>query len=191
VAEQLGLPSVRKGPPCNDRLELIRELGGELARKPAVVGDPPTDLSVVELELSVSAYAALRDSLASKRLQASGRLDHVTYGPTGAAKTLFALRPNVFPPWDDPMRAKLRLSGDAASFREYLTSVAEQLRQLSDEARVPVNDFPQLIGWPDSSPPKLFDEYNWVVITRRCPPPTPDEALRWAEWATKPAPGVA
>lgn len=150
-----------------------------------------TDLSVAELESSANAYAVLRDSLASLRRQPGGRLDNVTYGPTGAAKALFALRPNVFPPWDDPIREQLGLGGDAMSFQRYLTSVAEQLRLLSVEAGGPVAALPDLVGRPNSSPPKLIDEYNWVVITRRCPPPTLAEALRWAKWANKPAPGVA
>jgi hypothetical protein len=36
---------------------------------------------------------------------------------------------------------------------------------------------------PNLSPPKLIDESNWVVKTRRCPPPAPEEVLRWADWA--------
>jgi len=150
-----------------------------------------TDLSRAELQSASAAYAALRDGQASQRLQPSGRLDTVAYGPAGAAKTLFALRPNVFPPWDEPIRAQLRLGGDASSFQSYLTSVAEQLRLLSIDANVPVAALPELVDRANSSPPKLIDEYNWVVITRRCPPPTRADALRWAEWATKSAPEVA
>lgn len=150
-----------------------------------------TDLSTADLESAAEAYAALRDSLASRRSQPSGRIDPVTFGPTGAAKTLFALRPEVFPPWDDPIRVQLRFGADATSFRAYLVGVADQLRQLSAEAGVPVSALPALVGRPESSPPKLIDEYNWVVITRRCPPPSQEEAEQWAEWARKSAPGGA
>jgi hypothetical protein len=73
---------------------------------------------------------------------------------------------------------------DGASFQRYLTAVASTLRALAAEARVPVAALPRLVERPDSSPPKLVDEYNWVVRTRRCPPPTPEEVLRWAQWAT-------
>jgi hypothetical protein len=69
------------------------------------------------------------------------------------------------------------------SFQRYLTEVASTLRALAAEAGVPVADLPKLVERPNSSPPKLVDEYNWVVRTRRCPPPTLEEVLRWAEWA--------
>jgi hypothetical protein len=42
--------------------------------------------------------------------------------------------------------------------------VVEQLDP-SAEAGVPVQDLPTLVGRPDSTPPKLIDEYNWIVIT--------------------------
>jgi hypothetical protein len=94
----------------------------------------------------------------------------VTYGPTGSAKTLFALRPMLVPPWDDPIREALGFIGDLGSFRVYLTGVAEQLRSVASEAGVPVSALPALVGRPDSSPPNLIDEYNWVTITRKLHP---------------------
>jgi hypothetical protein len=64
-----------------------------------------------------------------------------------------------------------------------LTEVASTLRELAAEAGIPVGGLPELVGRPNSSPPKLVDEYNWVVMTKRCPPPAPEEVLRWAAWA--------
>jgi hypothetical protein len=113
----------------------------------------------------------------------TGRVTPVTYGPAGAAKTLFALRPNAFPPWDDEIRVRLRFSKDGTGFRRYLTQVVNTLRQVSAEAGTPIAALPQLVGRPNSSPPKLVDEYNWVFWTKRCRPPAPEELLRWAEWA--------
>src|SRR6266487_893859 len=134
-----------------------------------------TDLSASELDLCADAYDALRVSLASHRTLKSGRLTPVTYGPAGAAKTLFALQPNVFPPWDDEIRRRLRFSKDATGFRRYLTEVVDTLRELSSEAVLPIAALPQLVGRPNSSPPKLIDEYNWVFWTKRCRPPAPEE----------------
>jgi hypothetical protein len=142
-----------------------------------------TDLSAARLELCAGAYDALRVLPASRRTLSSGRVSVVTYGPTGTAKTLFALRPNVFPPWDDPIRILLGFGKDGASFQRYLTKVASTLRELAAEAGIPVTALPELVQRPNSSPPKLVDEYNWVVRTKRCPPPTPEEVLRWADWA--------
>jgi hypothetical protein len=142
-----------------------------------------TDLSVPELELCAGAYDALRVLPASRRTLNSGKVSVVTYGPTGTAKTLFALRPNVFPPWDTPIRRLFGWNGDGDSFRRYLAEVAGTLREVADEAGVPVAVLPELVERPNSSPPKLVDEYNWVVKTKRMPPPAPEELLRWAEWA--------
>jgi hypothetical protein len=142
-----------------------------------------TNLSAARLERCAEAYDALRVLSASRRTLNSGRVSVVTYGPTGTAKTLFALRPNVFPPWDDPIRILLGFGKDGASFQRYLTEVASTLRELAAEAGIPVTALPELVQRPNSSPPKLVDEYNWVVRTKRCPPPTPEEVLRWADWA--------
>lgn len=131
-----------------------------------------TDLTATEIRECAAAYDALRRATASQRTLSDGRRALVTFGPTGAAKTLFALRPNVVPPWDAPIRAALGFSGDLGSFRLYLTGVAAQLRALALEADTPVSNLPALVARPASSPPKLIDEYNWVVITKGLVPPT-------------------
>jgi hypothetical protein len=130
-----------------------------------------TDLTMEQTRDCARAYDALRAQAASYRTLPSGKNSRVTYGATGAAKTLFALRPNVIPPWDDPIRAALRASGDLGSFRVFLTNVSSQLRSLAAEAGRPVSDLPMLVGRPDSTPPKLIDEYNWIVITKGLHPP--------------------
>lgn len=144
-----------------------------------------TDVSPSEVAMCVAAYAALRDSIASTRLLPGGRKSSVTYGPTGAAKTLFALRPNLVPPWDDQIRDELKLDGGVASFGVHLTSVATQLRALAKEAAVKVPALPALIGRPKSSPPKLIDEFNWVVITKGLRPPAVADLEQWNTWARK------
>lgn len=135
-----------------------------------------TDLTATEIRECAAAYDALRRATASQRTLSDGRRAQVTFGPTGAAKTLFALRPNVVPPWDSPIRVSLGFSGDLGSFRVYLTRVAAQLQALALEADAPVSKLPSLVGRPDSSAPKLIDEYNWVVITKGLIPPTGGQA---------------
>ena len=129
-----------------------------------------TDLSAMELRACAEAYVALAELPASTRRLPSGKLSTVTYGATGAAKTLFAMRPMAIPPWDDPIRKRLKYSGDLGSFRVYLTSVAAQLRALAEECGRPVAELPALVGRPESSPPKIIDEYNWIVISRDMTP---------------------
>ena len=127
---------------------------------------PLTDLTTEQMRECARAYDVLRSQAASYRVLPGGKNSRVTYGATGAAKTLFALRPNSIPPWDDPIRAALKARGDLGSFRVYLTSVSNQLKALADEAGRPVSELPTLVGRPDSTPPKLIDEYNWIVITK-------------------------
>jgi hypothetical protein len=143
-----------------------------------------TDLSRSDIALWARAYDALRNCRASLKQRATGPAFDVTFGPTGAAKTLFALRPNIIPPWDDPIRAARGWGLDAAAFATYLTDTADQLRGLAAEAGVQVPELPALVGRPHSSPPKLIDEYNWVVLTRGCLPPTADELAQWSRWAS-------
>jgi hypothetical protein len=131
----------------------------------------------------VTAYDDLRVSPASVRTLPSGHRSTATYGPTGAAKTLFALRPNLVPPWDEPIRARFNFDGRARSFRSYLEMVAAQLLDLSAESGVDVYALPRLVGRAASSPPKLIDEYNWVVITKGIPPPTAEDLRTWTGWA--------
>lgn len=136
-------------------------------------GVPLTDLTVDQMRECARAYDVLRSQAASYRILPGGKTSRVTYGATGAAKTLFALRPDAIPPWDDPIRAAIKASGDLGSFRVYLTSVSTQLRSLADEAGRPVSALPALVRRPDSTPPKLIDEYNWIVITKGLHPPAP------------------
>ncbi len=48
-----------------------------------------------------NAYDDLRKRQAGPRTLPGGSISDVTYGPVGAAKTLFALWPNICPPWDN------------------------------------------------------------------------------------------
>jgi len=91
----------------------------------------------------------------------------VRVGLTGAAKILFALRPNFFAPWDDPIRRKLRLK----TYVEYLEVVKSKLFELEKECNAVGFDLAELPGRLNrevSSVPKLVDEYYWVTITKKC-----------------------
>lgn len=133
------------------------------------------------------AYADLSKRLASKRTR-SGSLYDVQVGPTGAAKILFAVRPRAFPPWDDPIRAKFGFDGSRDSYCEYLARVREQIKQLCGEAAefaIPPENIPVEIGRPRSTLPKLIDEYNWIIVTKRFLPPQPAEIAKWYRWSSQ------
>ena len=73
-------------------------------------------------------------SLGSGRLAMARRLG-VTYGPIGAAKTLFALRPNVCPPWDNFTLKKLGLDVSGRSYNAYVRRVRSDVRSVARQTR--------------------------------------------------------
>lgn len=70
------------------------------------------------------------------------------FGATGAAKALFAVRPNVVPPWDDPIRRALGYDESAGSFDVYLHDVPAKLRALAAEGGTVVSRLPVAVGRP-------------------------------------------
>ncbi len=129
------------------------------------------------------AYEDLRFRTASLR-HVAARESHVTYGPVGAAKTLFALRPRLFAPWDNPIINMLKYwPARGPDYARYLSDIRLLLEQLSANSGTPIAEIPALIGRPDSSPVKLIDEYNWVKITRGFEAPTIGQLHEWLAWA--------
>jgi hypothetical protein len=140
-------------------------------------------VSMSQMEVIGAAYDDLRRREAGTRTLKDGSTSYVTYGPVGAAKTLFALRPNVCPPWDSYTLRALGLDHSGASYSKYLKRVISDLRAVSSRAGVQINELPSLIGRPNSTPPKLIDEYYWVTVTRGFKPPSRETLSKWAEWA--------
>ena len=135
-----------------------------LARLPepgAGLVDLPTDT----VTFAAIAFGELAESAAASRVRAN-KVDIVRFGPTAAAKALYAIRPNAFAPWDEPIRQALGLGENDAAYRAYLGIVARALTTLSERARAEVDELPSLLDRPNSSPPKLIDEYLWIRITR-------------------------
>jgi hypothetical protein len=130
-----------------------------------------TNLAANDIRTLAAAYADLKVSPASRQALPSGRSVVKGYGPTGAIKTLFALRPLAVPPWDDAIRQRLGYDGSGESLERYLLDVARQLRGLAAEAGVDVGRLPAIVGRPSSPPPKLIDEYNFVAYTKGVPIP--------------------
>jgi hypothetical protein len=80
-----------------------------------------------EVERIGRAFAALASLRAAARA-ATDRDVAVTLGDTAAAKALYALRPQAFPPWDEPIRlafGKGRADGDL--YARYLGETADAL----------------------------------------------------------------
>lgn len=135
-----------------------------------------------QIDILGAAYHDLRNRQAGTRTLKNGTISQVRYGPVGAAKTLFALRPNVCPPWDRYTLDALGLDYSKSSYCQYLRRVHADLQKVSNQAGVKIDALPNLVKRPKSTPPKLIDEYYWVTVTRGFAPPSKQTLEQWLAW---------
>ncbi len=90
---------------------------------------PLWDLTDSELFNVSEVFDSLVARTASHKLRKGQELT-MTFGPTGASKILFALRPHAMIPWDTPIRNKSKFSGDGESYKNYLYRALEEIESL-------------------------------------------------------------
>jgi hypothetical protein len=127
--------------------------------------DTLTGLDEDALTLARLAYDDLRARPAASRSVHSTDLD-VSFGDTATAKALYALRPRVFPPWDEPIRLAFGRPGGGAAYLRLLRLSAAALDGLAGRTGVPAGDLPELLGQAWSTPPRLIDELLLVKVPR-------------------------
>lgn len=143
------------------------------------------ELTESDFEEIARVYDELSRRIASTRLRNGKRLV-ITFGPTGASKILFVLRPDIAVPWDEAMRKGLQHSGDGASYAEYLKRVVSEIHSLDHSCRkhsIEMLDLLQLLDRNEATIPQLIGEYFWVTETRKCYPPPSNVIRNWAKWA--------
>lgn len=143
------------------------------------------ELSEQELASVGHAYGSLSRRIASYRKRNGGR-SPVEFGPTGAAKILFAIRPRALLPWDNAIRKSLEYDNSQVSYLSFLRSVKLGLEGLATSCQrngFQLADLPRQLDRPNSTIPKLIDEYYWVTKTKKCSPPDSDTFQRWAQWS--------
>jgi hypothetical protein len=123
-----------------------------------------TGLSEAELLVVGQAYDALRVAPAAAR-SVKGREIGVAFGDTATAKGMFAIRPQVFLPWDEPIRLAFGRAGGGDAYTRLLRLSAAALEGLAQRLGMSVAGLPEALGRPESSPPKLVDEFLWIRIT--------------------------
>lgn len=121
-----------------------------------------------EIAKYIEIFDALKESYASKDKRGTIK----TFGPIGAAKALFALRKNMFVPWDNAI-IKGRYLPNGKSYVDYLLNVRIELLKLKEECQKRNIEFERLpitLNNHFSSLVKLIDDYYWLTITRSFKP---------------------
>lgn len=129
------------------------------------------DLATNE-KLIIELFNNLSGRKAATRQRGNHKID-VRIGPVGTAKTLFALRPNLFSPWDTPIYNKFQLEGNGSGYVKYLSRVQNELKEVRDSLKDADMNWNELFGYlkkQHRSYPKLIDEYYWITITQGCDP---------------------
>jgi hypothetical protein len=124
-----------------------------------------TGLGEADLASAGLAYDALRASPAARRSVQGSDLD-VAFGDTATAKLLFAIRPRVFPPWDETIRLAFGKPGGSAAYVRMLRLSAAALEGLAARLAAGVGELPEILGRPESTPPKIVDEFLLIRIAK-------------------------
>jgi hypothetical protein len=93
-----------------------------------------TNLTDEALQEAASANDLLSKSHASRKRGRIGGLHDVSFGPTGAAKILYALCPEALPPWDGAIRNRLGHGRARNSYLSFLRDVQRIICGLVEEA---------------------------------------------------------
>jgi hypothetical protein len=128
-------------------------------------------------KLIIESFNNLSDQKVATRQLKDREID-VRIGPVGSAKVLFALRPNLFPPWDKPIYMKFKLEDSGYGYYKYLLRAQNELREIKNslkETELEWNDLFEYLGKKHTSYPKLIDEYYWIKITQRFDPSIIDD----------------
>jgi hypothetical protein len=125
-----------------------------------------TSLGEADLVSAGLAYDALRAAPAARRNVQGSDVD-VAFGDTATAKLLFAVRPQVFPPWDEAIRLAFGKPGGSAAYVRLLRLSAAALNGLAGRLAVPVGELPGILGRPESTPPKIVDEFLLIRLAQR------------------------
>lgn len=158
---------------------------GEFGRTLLTANRDLLSLTEADLKTIESAYDGLASKIACKRKHKEDLID-VTFGPTGAAKILFALRPQALVPWDDPVRKHFGCDGSGSSYCRFLRMAQAWMSELSTDCQkheIELSQLPEKLNQSHASPVKLADEYLWVTITQKCPAPDKPLLERWVEWS--------
>lgn len=107
------------------------------------------------------------------------------FGPIGAAKILFVIRPKCFISWDNPIIDAFNFGRTPDSYICYVQEVINIMHSLKtscEENGFNLADLPEKLNRVNSSVPKLVDEYFWMTITKNWSLPETHTFNNWVSW---------
>jgi len=169
--------------PLASRAAACRQIGAWYEEHAALLpsgSDRLSQLSAKSLDAMGNVFSDLSERLIGGRANGGSR----SLGSTAASKTLYALRPQVFMPWDGAMRAAFDCDGSGESYVRFLKLIREDLVRLDEEARRLDRSLPDLPAFFDQSgrtPIDLINQFYWLTITRRATPPDESKLTKWLD----------
>jgi len=148
-----------------------------------------TDRLVDMSDQVLEKFAELFDHLSglpAREGERNGRHFPISFGPTAASKTLFALRPHGFVPWDAAMRKGLAADGSGASYVRFLKGVRRESAEITEQCsrqEFGPEDLPKRLERPESTTAQLIGEYYWITMTRNVKPPDAAILREWLAWS--------
>lgn len=134
---------------------------------------PTTALSETDehdISLLADAYHALAHLPATHPIRTRASTAIRRFGPTAASKIMFVLRPDTVTPWDAAIARRTTGGTTRQHFVRHLTAARLWTTSTLDEAaRVGIADIAAHVGRPNSSLAKIYDEWQYLTITRDAP----------------------
>jgi hypothetical protein len=130
--------------------------------------------------------ADLFDSLIGDMKRAAS-IRSLRFGPTAASKTLFALRPQLFPAWDSAIRAGLVDGEDSGkAYVRYASRLQDDIRGITHRGAELgiVGLAAALCPGRKATMAQLVGEYYWVTVTRGVKLPPLHCRRDWTAWST-------
>ena len=171
---------------CHERVS--EELAGWYRTASALLPGYEDRLAVLD-DVALSPSASLFQSLSDLYAREGTKNGHsypITFGPTAASKTLFALRPGVFVAWDEPMRRSFRSDDSGASYSHFLGRMRDELREIEKQAalrQIEPSMLPRRLGRAEATGAQLIGEYYWLRITRKVDAPGVATLREWLTWS--------
>lgn len=134
-------------------------------------------------------FAELFDDLSTlpaREVVRNGSRFLISFGPTAASKTLFALHPHAFLAWDAVIRKGFSADGSGASYVRFLKASRHKASEIAEQCSrqgLDVEDFPKRLGRGDSTTAQLIGEYYWITMTRNVKPPDAATLREWLAWS--------